>query len=307
MPSSKDTFLSRIKSLDKSIGIESVKDKPLSEREHNEVARLLRNGLAVVGFAALEDFIKTRSSEIMSEIGPSPVQFSALPEKLRHAATFEALSSLNYQMNLMPKEDKVQYIQEQSLKISSTAQSNFELSPHTFYYDQANLRDDSIKKMLKCFMINDPWRQMSHLSSQLGMTGLPLEVSFQNAAKRRHKAAHVANADTTQPDIQQYVSEAIAIALTFDCLISKALELIKGNDAQFLAGEKTLSAADIKFRTIKPIDGKWKEYAGSSRRAYRVNNNSDTLTSEAHTRAINNKEALVVFSEHNKVANWHCC
>ncbi|RQW86300.1 MAG: hypothetical protein EHM79_09955 [Geobacter sp.] len=306
MPPSKETFIERIKSLDKSLKIESVKDRPLSEREHNEVARLLRNGLAVVGFATLEDFMKKKSSEIMIEIGNSAVQFTALPEKLRYASTFEAISALNYQMSYLPKEDKILYIQEHSLKISSTATSNFELTPHAFYHDQANIKDETIKKMLKCFGIENPWGQMSMLSSRLGLTALPLEVSFQNASKRRHKAAHVSNADTPQTDIQQYVAEAIAIALTFDCLSSKALALIKLNDCQFLSGTKVLSASDIKFRTIKKIDGKWKEYTEGNSRAYRINNNIGLLLPDAHSRASLNNETLVVFDEYNKVNDWHC-
>jgi len=36
---------------------------------HNAQAQLLRNGLAVVGYAILEDFIRTRTAEILSRIG----------------------------------------------------------------------------------------------------------------------------------------------------------------------------------------------------------------------------------------------
>lgn len=58
MPSAKTDFIERIRCLDSSIETEAVQNKALTEREHNAIARMLRNGLAVVSFASLEDFIK---------------------------------------------------------------------------------------------------------------------------------------------------------------------------------------------------------------------------------------------------------
>jgi hypothetical protein len=96
MPSAKMEFIERMRCLNISIISEAVSNKALTDREHNAVARMLRNGLAVVGFAALEDFIKKRSSEAMEEIGQCSVPFSKLPKKLQNAATYEVISALTY-------------------------------------------------------------------------------------------------------------------------------------------------------------------------------------------------------------------
>lgn len=58
MPTAKADFIERIRCLDASIDTEAVQSKALTERDHNSIARMLRNGLAVVSFASLEDFIK---------------------------------------------------------------------------------------------------------------------------------------------------------------------------------------------------------------------------------------------------------
>lgn len=75
MSNARSLFNSRIASLVNSLGIDAVQTRPLTEQAHNDVARMLRNGLAVVGFAALEDFIKSRVSEVLSEVGPTNVPF----------------------------------------------------------------------------------------------------------------------------------------------------------------------------------------------------------------------------------------
>ena len=51
-----------------------------TEVDHNARAQVLRNGLAVVGFAILEDFIKSRAGEVVQRIGHGAAAFTDLPE-----------------------------------------------------------------------------------------------------------------------------------------------------------------------------------------------------------------------------------
>lgn len=221
MPSAKSHYLERLGSLRQSLEIEAVTNKSLSEALHNRVAKWLRNGLAVVGFAALEDFIKSRTSEVLDNVGLTGVPCQKLPEKLREATTYGAIAALSYQLSLRTKADRSAYIQEHAQKMASTANSAYELTPHALGYSQANLQD-KVKETLKAFSISDPWGQMTGLGSRLGLVALPLEETFKSAAIRRHKAAHVANADVPQSDLRQYIKESLAIAIGFDWLISNA-------------------------------------------------------------------------------------
>lgn len=307
MPSAKTDFVERIRCLDASIDTDSVQNRALTERQHNSIARMLRNGLAVVSFASLEDFIKKRASEAMAEVSRCTISFSELPEKLQRAATYEVLSALNYQLNLLDREDRPAYIQEHALKIASTATPNFELSSHTFAHSQANVSNTIIGEILKCFNVEDPWRQMSQMASGLGLTsGLSLSEIFKSASLRRHKAAHVAGADTPPTDIKQFVKEAFAIAITFDALLSKAIQKLIENDDDFLRNGIKLGSNNIKVRTIRFIDGKWKEYKGDSPRAFRASADLDYLSREARRRALVSKELIVEFDESGLVSRWEC-
>lgn len=305
MASAKEDFIVRIRTLNNTIhNTEALQSRELTESLHNETARMLRNGLAVVGFAALEDFIKKRASEIMLAIGESNVPFDKLPEKLQIATTYEVISALNFQLKLRDKSEKIGYIQEHALKISSTATSNYELSQHTFGYGQPNINAEMITKILISFNVKTPWKQITGIASRLGLTGLPLQNSYTNAATRRHKAAHVANTDTPQLDIAQFVNEAFAIAIGFDFMISKALKHIKNYETSYLDGTNKLKENDVTFRLIKFSDGRWKEYVEHRSRAHRVSDDLHSLCIAAKDRASASSQNYIEFDNTGLINDW---
>lgn len=306
MSSARTLFLSRIASLSSSLAIDAVASRSLTEQTHNNIARMLRNGLAVVGFAALEDFLKSRTSEVLSEVGRTGVPFRDLPEKLRYATTFEAISALSYQLSIRPKVDRILYIQEHAQKIASTAAAAYELSPHALGFDQANLQDSAIRDVLKCFLIEDPWREMTRLSSRLGLAALPLDETYRSAALRRHRAAHVAHADIPQTDLVQFTKEALAIAIAFDALITRALAKLQSHDRQFLSGAARVTAESISIRSIRPSGTKWREGIEGRDTAVKVETRSDTLLAVARPRAVANKNLLTIYDSSLQLIGWEC-
>lgn len=307
MTSARIDFIDRIRTLKVTIAnTEAVRSKGPKEREHNEIARMLRNGLAVVGFATLEDFIKARSCEILELIGTTGVLFDQLPEKVQEATTYGAISALNYQIGLRDKQDKIYFAQDHTMKISSTANSGYTLTALAFGYGQSNLNVETIKKILGSFGVDNPWGQITHIASSLGLAALPLDESFKNAAIRRHRAAHVANADTPQGDISQFVSEAIAIAIGFDFLFSKALSLIKDLDPKYLNGSTRITAGNIDYRFVKFSNRKWKEYSSKISKAYRTSTDISLFNIEVKRRSISAKQFYVQFDENGLVTEWMC-
>lgn len=306
MPSAKSDFIERIRCLSLSIRSEAVANKALSEIDHNSIARMLRNGLAVVSFAALEDFIKKRSSEAMDEIGRCSVPFSNLPEKLQNAATYEVITALTYQLSLRDEDDKAPYIQEHAKKIASTATTNYELSDHTFAYGQANVGHTIVGDILKSFNIDDPWKQISTIASNAGLTALPLVESYRNAVQRRNKAAHVASTDTPQSDIIQFVNESFAIALGFDALISKSIQKFRENDSDHISGTTKIDSTDIEFRVLKFSVGYWKEYVNGSVRAFRRSTDLLTLKPMTKNRSSSTKQLYIELDANGLIADWEC-
>lgn len=306
MACARDLFLERIKALKMSSSIDAVQNKSLTEHAHNNVAKMLRNGLAVVGFAALEDFVKSRVSEVLKEIGPTGVKFEDLPDKIRIATTYGALSALSYQLTLQADSDRISYIQEQASKLASTASSAYDLTPYAFVYSQPNLKVDSIKDILKSFGINDPWGQMTQISSRLGLAALPLAETFKGAAIRRHKAAHVAHADTPQTDLAQFVKEALAIAISFDSLISHALGRIRDHDKDYLNGAAGVSSGSFNIRSVRYVGAVWKEFVEGRHKAVKVETDLQMLLATARSRALSANDLLVRYDMEGDVAFWEC-
>jgi hypothetical protein len=307
MPSAKEDFILRISSLEQSLSSNAVKNEILipEYKEHNEIARMLRNGLAVVGFAALEDFVKRRASEVASQVGSANVAFYKLPIKLQNAATYEVVRALNFQLNHRNRPDKIAYIQEQALKVASTSGDDYKLSEHIFGYDQSNVTSDTISRSLGSFHIDKPWNQMQLMASRLGLTGLPLEETFKSAAQRRHRAAHVASADTPESELRQYIKEAYAIGISFDLLLTKALKEIQAKKTDYLNGKTKVQSVGIPLRIVKYVDQRWKEFADNASRATKASLIKAEVMQEALRRSRASNEALIEFDEHGKIAHWY--
>ncbi len=304
MPTAREDYLSRMQSFVNALTVDTIKTKSLTDIVHNDIARLLRNGLAVVAFAALEDFIKNRTSEVLGQIGTSPVKFTELPEALRIAATYKAISALSYQISIREKADRTAYIQQQAMNIASTASTPYVITPHAFGYSQANISDETISEIMRAMFVNDPWAQISALSARLSITTLPLKDAFTNASKRRHKAAHVSSANIPELDLQSFIRESYGIAAAFDILISEALKLIQHRSIDHLKGIKSLTSANIKFRFLKQSSGIWKEIPEGKIRAYRTAIDRNLITPQARIRASSNNEYLFVFDEKGMLMEW---
>jgi len=304
--SAKQDFLSRILVLNDALTEQSVMDFTPSDVKHNSIARMLRNGLAVVAFATLEDFIKSRSSEILNQIGTTGIQFRQLPEKLRNAVTFESIKALQYQVSIIDENtDKIAYIQSMCKKIASTALPPIDIMDHSFAYEQANVNAETIKKILLSFGVIDPWKQISNLSNNAGLTALSLDIIFKNAANRRHRAAHVANTITPQNDIIGFVKEAIGIAFGFDALISYSYSKIKVLDPTYISSTSPfITSTMVKTRKIVFDQNKWKLYGSGQTRAQTSNIDKAYVIQMGINKCRAGREMLLVYNENGMVIDW---
>src|SRR5688572_20617655 len=137
MSAAREDFFKRIDDVALVLSDDSLKDGSLTDTEKNAKARVLRNGLAVVLFAILEDFIRQRTSEVLMAVGTAGVVFDRLPEKLRKAATIGFLSTLGFRIKLQEDADKLEFLQLEARRIASTAGSPFEISPFSLAHSKS--------------------------------------------------------------------------------------------------------------------------------------------------------------------------
>lgn len=307
MATAKEIFLNRLSTLETALTSHDLISKSLTERSHNEKARLLRNGLAIIEFNILEDFIKKRLGEILKEIGRYTISFDRLPAKLKEACVVGALKGIQERsVNLKrDSEDYILFLQTETGFVASTKNSVFELSEYSLGWDKSNINHDDIPNFLKTFNINSGWDAIKSISIMIGVTLADPKFIFLNAQQRRHKAAHNPEADSLLSDLKDFVLQSKVIALSFDLLLSKSLKYIKDCNEEFLTERIKTEANHIKFRYIVKVHHLWKEYKSLSNRAYRTNDNYEILFNEAKIRAQNASEVLLVKTDSNEVKNWY--
>ncbi len=312
MASAKENFILRIGTFNSIVHPDIPEDiklnsKALTETLHNEKVRMLRNGMSIIGFTILEDFIKRRIGEILKIIGTTGCTFNSLPEKLKEDVTFYALKGINSRAETLKRnsEDYITFIQNETGFISSTKNSVYELSEYSIGWDKSNLNSKDISDILGTLNVEGGWNSIQRLSSIINCSILNPDQVFKNFAMNRHKAAHNTDADSLLTDLESFIEQSKIIAFCFDSLICKSLSYIRSNNINFLSLTLKTKPLDIKIRYLNQVAGKWKEFANNNfARAFRTNIDYSLILNEAKLRAETNHEILLIKYENNSIRDW---
>jgi hypothetical protein len=307
MPSAKENFINRIDLFDKAVNSDAVSTRPFGDVNHNSLANIFRNGLAVLGFTILEDFIKNRIGELFKEISLVAVPFTRLPIKLQEAATLHSIRSIQFRANVLKsgEEDWMTFIQNESKLMGSTLSLPYELSSYSLGWDKSNLSKEDVTNFMSFLCVEGGWSSIQKVSAKASVTLASPSETFKNAATRRHSAAHNADANSPISDLIDYDNQSRILAFCFDSLISRSVKFIKDRDAAFLGDTKKTNDSHVKIRYIIQHGTTWKEYSDSSVRAVKVEPDLNVLIPQSLSRARSNGEILLVKSTTNKIINWH--
>jgi len=200
-----------------------VIEGPPAAHQQNQVASMFRNGLAVLEFATIEDFIRQRTAEVLDTFS-NTLSFDDLSEKLQTAVTTGALKAILFRQNYEP--DPIKWTFNQ-LKPVARAETNItSLSPLSFGQSSSNIGPDDVSNILSAFGIEGGWTSISTISRRVGIGGaVDYCQSFKNMATRRHKAAHNININIPLSDLVNTLTEIIGICCGFDLLLSHAHSL----------------------------------------------------------------------------------
>jgi len=300
-------FLERLSAYEDAVEQELIVTRTPTDVIHNARARLLRNGLAVVAFALLEDFIKTRIGEVLERVGMGASRFSDLPHALRVAATSGAIKAIGYQDRFLDNRSSsyFEHFQTQALLVASTLNPEFQVSPLAFGHDQPNLRSSTVEKMLAAFHIDSPWNAIESVARRAGVGVPALKAAFDSALQRRHEAAHRADANVEPSDLAAFSTETMGIALGVDLALSFALRKILDGDRRFLSGER-IGGNRIGLRLIK-FDGArwWRELVPGRSRAIARKLTLEDVKVECFRRASSNQEGVVIQDSRALPGAWY--
>ncbi|MGW1564017.1 hypothetical protein ACWCQ1_47325 [Streptomyces sp. NPDC002144] len=292
--SSRDSFIERIETIQSASNDAYLVDRVLTDVEHNARARLLRNGLMVVAFTSLEDFIRARTKDLLDFISRTVIPFPKLPQGLQEAATMGAMKAARdrAQMAKSAGDDHLALLQEAASQIASTSGGSLQISRFSLGYSGSNVSSAEIAGILAALNIQDAWNEISIIARRCGAGSMPLKPAYDQAMRLRHEAAHKPDANIQPLDLQEFCSQALAIALGFDIVASRAAKLIRDGDQDILLGKIKVS----QNCTIRFLDAETRgyverrEHAG---RAVKVTKEEDAALVAAVANATRAGEPLV--------------
>ncbi|XUL89189.1 hypothetical protein ACQ86D_23210 [Streptomyces galilaeus] len=285
--SSRESFLRRINTIEQAAGDAFLIDRVLTDASHNNRARLLRNGLMVVAFTSLEDFIRARTGDLLDAVSRTVVHFSDLPEIMKNAATMGAMKAVRVRAEMAKNagQDPISLLQEAGQHVASTAAGALQLSRYSLGYSGSNVSSNEVAQILTAFHAMDAWNEITLIAGRCGAGSMPLKAAYDQAMQLRHAAAHNADANTQPRDLQTFCSQAISIALGFDVVASRAARLLKEGDPEILVKKVRVSDGLV----IRFLDRETKgcvERKEGTARAIKITKDPD----EALKRAVRNAQ-----------------
>lgn len=300
----KQELFARLEYLDAAVGLPQVIDEGIVPSTHNGVANLLRKGLGIVAFNILEDYIKNRSKEALKFLSESGILFERLTDSLQRAAITGVLAALSTRAGLLQRagEDWKALVQDESLKIHSTKNSPFEISPYSFFSINSNINASEIPDLLAAFGIAGGWGLLKSVSDQIG-GGLPdLAQAYKNAADRRNRAAHTASFRYDYQWLQGVKNEILAIAASFDILLTARCRQIEGNLGIPIADHNIRQALNFRFLEQNGIAFKEKtQINGPARKNW---TSVDQAIIILLPRLRQNNSFLIVLDDTRRINDW---
>jgi hypothetical protein len=277
-------------------------DKAPNKTDHNLRSRVLRNGIAIIGFSILEHFIRTRVGEILMSFDKISTPFENLPDKIKQIATKGAIKGI---ANRMKYEDNfILFTQTESSILASSANTPYQISRYSIGWDSPNLSIENIGEIFNCFAIQKGWEIIDNISGNVNLTILSSKAAFQNAAQRRNDAAHNVDAIIHPVDLESFVKEAYVIALGFDMVITKAYHKIFIGDTDYLNNSKKITDKDISLRKISYEKNNWKEFLVGRKKAVKTSGTKKALFREAFVRAKKQDDFLLCIEKDGLPSSW---
>ncbi|MEU4562362.1 hypothetical protein AB0F72_28595 [Actinoplanes sp. NPDC023936] len=247
MSVARHNFIERVSAVEDALTQPLLIDKNLTDAAHNNRARILRNGLMVVTFSGLEDFIRERSAEVLNFVSRTSLRFDDLPRDLAVAATVEAMRAAHSRALMASRQgdDPIPILQGAAAEVASTLQGPLSISKYALGYAGSNIGAEEVSNILKTLHAADPWNEITLLGSRVGLGSTPLRDAYAQGLRLRNQAAHRADTNIQPTELLTFCQQAKAIALGFDLLASRAARLLHDSTQSFAQQTKNKLSQDI--------------------------------------------------------------
>lgn len=292
MSTARHILISRLTSFREAAKDPALQNGPLTDTVKNEIARFLRNGLQIMIFCTLEDFLRARAIELFSTPDFTRVKFQDLPVALQKTLTMEALEAILHRGKIDSSiSDPVIFCVDEIKMVGSSTAQAMPYSTYAFGKLKSNFSYEDIERLLISLKVSTPATSISSITTRCGynITG-GVKEAFKNFAGSRHSAAHDPSCAIEVTDLLESIKFAVAFCLAFDVLATVAVTRLSHSKTEEVAGNRLCIRVIYNRKTSE-----WAEciLSGTTRgRAKRVHRLRETAYDEAWRRC-KSEEMLV--------------
>lgn len=268
------------------------------------------NGLHVVAFAALEDFIRRRAHEVISWLGTEGVRLDSFPHWLQMLILQGTIEGINFSLSRTDKDDRVTLLQLQGLLLSSSGEIDQSFTPSEYFFGRAasNISRDDVRELLEAFGLGEKFACLNEVTTLLEMTSLgSIDSVFTGLAKNRHRAAHSFGLDYKLSDFRSDMATALPLfAFAFDTSISQCAQALRKTVVTDKAAFEKFSASASIVRTVEfdPAQSRWHEYR-LGKTIKKLKKGELQLRLEAFSnRTMGRGETIIVKNEKGLIDGW---
>lgn len=264
---------------------------------------VLRRGIIIASFIALETFIRQRCVELVSGLSNWAGSYDDLPAKFRDAALMGALSNLQKYAQMLKRQgdDYNGEIASEILLMSKTSGPIYSFSRHIAGDYTGNVSTSSLKDLLQAFCIKDCWNSMRSLCSEVGFGVPSVEELLKSLARKRHRSAHVSGYSPTTSDTQDLADQLICLGFCIDVAMTSSTRRAVAAWTEW-RDETVDWRGHIKLALIDHDDGKWRLSSPGRSKAIKISNNRDEVISKIPSPSVGGT-VVVVSRDSRKIPN----
>ena len=267
------------------------------------MAELLRRGLYIVAFNALEDYLKKRVGEHLSTLPTmSALDFDHLPPGLRRAAVIDAIKNGIREAGY-DRANQIAIIRTVAGAVASTDSRNqYSIHEYSLLRSGSNVSVDDISTALRSLHIENPWGQMQAVLDLVGNVGAPIQGRFATCGLKRNAAAH-GGAAIEYSDLVEITDLAVPLCFAFDLIFSAGMTRLADNVPTSDTDPKIQPASSVEIRFVGQNGNRWCRLT-QQKRPFRY----FASQGEAVRRSLNGLPAMgavVVLGHLGEIAGWH--
>jgi len=269
MSPARSSFYDTIKIIRELTADPQIIDSTAHSSYHNNRARILRSGRVVSAFSNFETYVEDRLEEIFQELPKSRIGYQYFDHLLKRFFSVQALNGLNRRIRFAEKHDQITTAETELPRIAGILQSPPTFTSLAIKSRGTNISGGDIEDTLKSFGLKHSWNKIRLVCNTIGSARLSPKDDFLNFKRARNKCAHDSNTNIPTADLVEHVNTAISLAISFDILMTYAVDCLVSSPTY----KKATQRADSCSFRVRFLDddgkGGWREHSGQSSRAYR--------------------------------------